>query len=246
MTEPHALATPDVVPAAPDSASRWEDFVDIFHAPAQVFARRAHAGFGIPMLVVTVVGAAIFFATYNATAPAFDADIARSMAAAAKQGATAEQLSAGSGVATVFVKVMAVIGPPIAIFMTGLLLWLAGKVVGAKQTLNAAILVAAFANVPRLLGALLGGVVALLADASTLTSRHALGFGPARFMDADASSPVLLVLASRLDLFTLWATLLLAIGLAVTGKVSRQQGAIAAALVWLVGMLPELSGALRQ
>lgn len=236
----------DLPPVAERSASRWEDFIDIFYAPAQVFARRASSGFGIPMLVVTLVGAAIFFATYNATAPAFDADIGRSLAAAAKQGATPEQVAAGSSAATVFLKVMVVVGPPVVIFCTGLVLWLLGKLVGARQTLNAAILVAAFANVPRLLGALLGGVLALLVDASTLTSRHAIGFGPARFLDPDSTSPVLLVMASRLDPFTIWATVLLAIGLAVTGRISRPQAGIAAGLVWLAGMLPELSGALRQ
>lgn len=239
-------AAPDTPPAVTQDASRWEDFIDIFYAPAQVFARRASSGFGIPMLVVTLAGAAIFFATYNATAPAFEADISRSLAAAATQGATAEQVAAGSGAAMVFLKIMAFVGPPVLIFCTGLVLWLAGKLVNARQTLNAAILVAALANVPRLLGALLGGVQALLLDPSTLTSRHALGFGPARFMDPDAVSPVLLAMASRFDPFTLWVTVLLAIGLAVTGRISRPQAAIAAGLVWIAGMLPELSTALRQ
>ena len=44
----------------------------------------------------------------------------------------------------------------------------------------------------------------------------------------------------------IWVTVLLAIGLYVVGKVSKQQAAIAAAITWVVGALPVVFGALRQ
>jgi len=50
----------------------------------------------------------------------------------------------------------------------------------------------------------------------------------------------------RIDVFTIWVTVLVAIGLAVTGKISRGKAAIAAAIVWLVGALPTLASALRS
>jgi hypothetical protein len=56
----------------------------------------------------------------------------------------------------------------------------------------------------------------------------------------------MIALASRVDLFTIWVTVLLAIGLHVVGKVSRQQAAIAAAITWVVGALPVVFGAIRQ
>jgi hypothetical protein len=46
--------------------------------------------------------------------------------------------------------------------------------------------------------------------------------------------------------FTIWVTVLLAIGLYVVGKLSKQQAAIAAAIVWVIGALPAVFGALRQ
>ena len=49
----------------------------------------------------------------------------------------------------------------------------------------------------------------------------------------------------RLDVFTIWVTVLLAIGLAVTGNVSRSRAAIAAAIVWLLGAAPLLLQAAR-
>ena len=44
---------------------------------------------------------------------------------------------------------------------------------------------------------------------------------------------------------TIWVTTLLAIGLSVTGKVSRGNAAIAGMLVWILGSLPGLIQALR-
>jgi hypothetical protein len=63
-------------------------------------------------------------------------------------------------------------------------------------------------------------------------------------MDPDGSQ-VMLALASRVDLFTIWVTVLLAIGLHVVGKITRQQAGIVAGLTWVVGALPAVFGALR-
>lgn len=229
-----------------DRAARWEDYVDILYAPSRVFARRAADGFWLPMLVVTVVGAAIFFASFDAMAPVMDAEFARSSAAAIRRGATPEMMAKGRAIGEKLVKVMAVIAPPVLMFLTGLLLWLAGRLVGARQTLNAAITVAAFASVPRILAAVLGAAQAVMMDPSALTSRYSVGFSPARLLDVTTDSPLLVALAGRLDLVTIWSTILLAIGLAVTGRISRGRAAVAALLVFVASSLPEVLGALRQ
>jgi hypothetical protein len=64
-------------------------------------------------------------------------------------------------------------------------------------------------------------------------------------MDPDNASQVLIALAARVDLFTIWITVLLAIGLHVVGKIPKQQAAIVAAITWAVGALPAVFGALR-
>ena len=43
-------------------------------------------------------------------------------------------------------------------------------------------------------------------------------------MDPDNASQVMLALASRVDLFTIWVTVLLAIGLHVVGKIPQAGG----------------------
>jgi hypothetical protein len=78
-----------------------------------------------------------------------------------------------------------------------------------------------------------------------LTSVNSVSFSLARFMDPDHTSAVLIALASRVDVFTIWVTVLLAIGLSVVGRIPRQQAAIAAAIVWLLGAIPAVIGAAR-
>lgn len=227
-------------------AARWEDFIDIFYNPSAVFARRANSGFGLPMLIVTLLIGGIMLVTFNALQPVMDAEFARVIAKASQapnwKPEMAETMRTVGGVTA---KIGGFIGTPIAIFITGLVLWMVGKFFDAKQTLNAALVVTAYSFVPRVLAAVLTVVQALVLNPDGLNGMNRLGFGPARFLDPDVASPAMVALASRLDLFTIWCTVLLAIGLSVTGKIPRSKAAIAAALVWLLGALPALAQAAR-
>ncbi|MDB4899389.1 MAG: Yip1 protein, partial [Gemmatimonadetes bacterium] len=145
-----------------------------------------------------------------------------------------------------FQKVGVFIILPVTMFVVGLMLWLCGKLVDARQTLGAALMVTCYAYVPKVLEAVLAGVQALVLDPSSLNGRFRLTFGIGRFLDPDATSPILLALVGRIDLFTIWVTVLLAIGLSVTGKVPRQRAALAAALVWALGAVPGVLQALSS
>ena len=70
-----------------------------------------------------------------------------------------------------------------------------------------------------------------------------LGLG--RFFNPDTANPLLLALIGRIDVITIWVTVLLAVGLSITGKISRGQAALAAALVWLIGAVFPVIGAIR-
>jgi hypothetical protein len=83
-------------------------------------------------------------------------------------------------------------------------------------------------------------------DPASLNGQYRVSLSAARFLDPDVASPVLVGLLSRIDLFTIWVTVLIAIGLAVTGKISRAKAAIAAAVIWLLGALPAFATALRS
>ena len=243
----NAEAVRDVEPA-PTKVGLWEDFVDIFYAPSSVFARRSDGKFGMPLLILIVVATALFFLTKNAMQPVMDSEFARQSAALLKKNPnmTAEQLAGGRGFFESFGFLFVSIGLTLAVIMTGLTLWVVGKLFDAKESASAAIMIATYAEVPRLVQALTNAAQGLLMSPDKQTSMNAVSFSLARFLDPDTASPVIIGLASRVDLFTIWITVLLAIGLHVIGRIPKQQAYIAAAIVWLLGVVPTLLGALRS
>jgi hypothetical protein len=225
--------------AAESTASWWEDFIDIFYTPSSVFARRAGSGFFVPMLVVTLLAGGLYLMNSAVWSPIMDAEMSRSMAKQSQQ-LTPEQLERVRGVTGTIAKVGAFIFMPVGIFLTGLMLWICGKFVEAKQTLGQALMVTSYAFLPRVLEGLVVSVQGLLLDPNSFDGRWRVSLGFGRFFDPDTTSPALLSLIGRLDVFTIWVTVLLAIGLAVTGKIPRSRAAIAAAIVWVLGAVPLL------
>jgi hypothetical protein len=232
-------------PAKP--ASYWEDFIDIFYAPSEVFKRRENSGFAVPMFVLTLVIGILAIAMSGAFRPIMDAEFSRGMAAAMRQNPnlTPEMAEKGRAFGEVFAKIGAFIFVPVGMFLVGLFLWLCGKLVDARQTLAAAIMVAAYSFTPRALETLVKAVQALFMDPASLNGQYRISLSPARFLDPDTASAMTIALLSRLDVFTIWITVLLAIGLSVTGKIPRSRAAIAAGLVWLLGALPVIVAAAR-
>jgi hypothetical protein len=234
--------------APKEKASVIEDFIDIFYAPATVFARRANSSFWIPTIFVAICVGLLFFGNASRLEPIMDAEYQRTVAATMKANpqVTPEMMERGKAFAQTVTKVGAFIGVPIAIMLIGLVLWISGKMVDAQQTLGAALMVAAYSYMPRVLGGIAGAVQAFALDLSKMTSQYQLTFSPARFLDPETTSPILLAVASRFDVFTIWVTILLAIGLSVTGKIPRSKAAIAAVIVWVLGAVPVIYGASRM
>lgn len=237
----------DAVDPTPSKAGLWEDFVDIFYAPSSVFARRSNGQVGLAFLFLIVVGTILVFLTKNAMQPVMDAEFARQSAAAMRRNPniTAEQMASGRGFFETLGPFLFAIGLALSILATGFVLWLVGKLFDAKESVLAAIMIATYSEVPRLVQILVNAAQALFMSPEKLNGINSVGLSPARFMDPDQASAVAIALASRVDLFTIWVTVLLGIGIYVVGKVNKQQAAIIATIVWVIGALPAVLGALR-
>jgi len=232
--------------AAAAKTSFWEDVIDIFVSPAAVFRRREKTSVWPPMLFVALSIAVIFFATFNTLEPIFDAEFSRRTAKMMAQNPalTPEMLEKMRGVQTGVAKYGLSIVMIVTMFVLGSVSWLVGKMFDSKQTFNAALVVAAWAYMPRILGALINAIQGLLMDPAQLTSLLAISLSPARFMDPDTTNPILLQMAGRLDLITIWVTVLLAIGLVVTGKVTKGRAAVYGVIMWILGSLPQIRQAM--
>jgi len=229
----------------PESPSIWDDFIDIWTSPTALFARRADGKWGHAMIFFVVLGAILFFGTRGATAPIFEAEMARGMAASSQQ-LTPEQLEAGRSVARVMTPIMVVIGGPILLLLLALGVWLATKLMGGAISFAQGLTIACFAEFPRLVEAVSTAVQAMLMEESALTGRYSVSLGVGRFFDPDTAHAALLALVGRIDIFTLWITVLVTIGIKVVGKRSTDQAVMAGAIVWLLGALPTVVPALFQ
>lgn len=242
---PHPM-TGSAAPTA-QKASVVEDFVDIFVTPSAVYERRRDSSAWLPLIVVTVVLTLAYIASSGAMQPILDAEYERGLQATleANPQLTAEQLQQGRAIAQAVGKFAIIVGTPVAIFVTGLLLMLTGKLVDAQVKLGSSVMITAWAFVPRIIGSVLTAVQLLFLRPESLDGMYRVSLGPARFMDPDTASPLLLAIAGRFDLFVLWTTVLLGIGLAVVARIPRSSAMLAAGAVWALAALPALYGALR-
>lgn len=228
-------------PAAPppERAALWEDFLEIFIKPADVFERRRASGFAIPLLVLTVLFAVLFFGLKGAFQPMMDAENARAIARVmAKNPQITEEMIAGNrAMGEKLAPLMVTIGVPIAVLFVGLFTWGAGKMVGATTTLGAATMIATYSYFPRLLELLVSGAQVLLLPEEQITGRASVSLGAARVLDPDTASSALMAVLMRVDVFTLWVTFLVAVGLRVVGKVPMNKALVAAGVVWVLGGL---------
>ena len=239
----------DSAPAAPTppKASLVEDFVDIFTSPREVFARRANSGFFLVMVIVTLLIGGLFLVNRGTMESIMDAEFARGMAEAVKKnpGMTQDQIDAAKKFGGYTMNIGAFIFVPIAMLLTGLCGWLTAKMLGARLSYQAATMVATYAFIPRVIEAIGVSVQGLLIDTSALHGRFQLSLGVGRFLDPEMS-PGLLGLLGRIDVFTLWETVLIAIGIATIAKLAKEKAIAAGAIMWVFGALPSLWTLIRS
>jgi len=124
-------------------------------------------------------------------------------------------------------------------------LWIVTKVTGLAVGFGHAVMIATLSFYPMIVEQLVNAAQALLLPDGAITSRYSVSLGPARFLDPTASSMALAVLG-HIDVFTIWTAVLMAIGLKVVARASTAQAVVAAAAVWLIGLLPGVLGAIQS
>jgi hypothetical protein len=243
MTDPAAAPAP----AQPEKANLFEDFVDIFGSPATVFARRATSSPMMPFLIVCVLLIGMFVVNKNLMAPIMDAEMQKGFEAAMKANPnlTPEMMERMKGTTQTFAVVGAAVFVPISVLVLGLVTWAVGRAFGGTLSYGSAVLIASFAWIPRVVEAVLNSVQGLVLDVSKMTSHYQLTLSAARFLDPSTASPMVLGLLGRVDLITIWVTVLVSIGLVAAGKMPKEKVIVAGIVMWVVGAIPALYGAWR-
>lgn len=228
-----------------EQTSLIEDLTDIFYNPSGVLARRAAGNLLGVGLILMVLYSILSIASLSALEPLWEAEFARGMATALEENPEiATQLEGARAFTSLMTIVGGVLFIPLIALIVGGLIRLLSIPFDAKLTFKVSAMIAIYAQFPRLLQQILNVVQGYILSPDALTSRFAIGFSPARFLDVETTAPILMVLAERFDLFTIWATVIIGIGFKVLGKLPTRSAIAAASLVWLIVALPAIVGAL--
>jgi hypothetical protein len=227
--------------------SVWEDLLEIFYAPTAVFERRRETpAFGLALIILVILMLGLAFAFRGLMEPVFDAEFKRGMVQAMKQNPqlTPEMMERGRSMAQKFMLVGVGLFWLVIPLVLGIVLWFVGKLMESKAELGQIVMVATYAMFPRVLETILGAVQMLVLPEGSIRGRYSLSLGIGRFLDPDGSQ-LLMAILGRVDVFTLWVTVLLGIGLSVMGRIPRGRAFLAAGLMWVIGAIPGLWQAVR-
>jgi hypothetical protein len=227
MIEEQAVAGPtDEKPA-----SRWEDYIDVFIAPVELFRRRAHDKVSTPLLTLMGLGIVLYFILLPANQMIMRAGIPDDPNAA-------QFMERFGGIFSIVGAVMVPIMYGIMIAVAAALLWLVGRFASIRIDYNRAALIATYAGFIFLLASTVGLVAVVIHGEAGLDIVRDLSFGPLRFIGSEEMNASLTALLRRFELFTLWQAALWAIGIREIYKVSTMHAAVVAGFAWLLGAIP--------
>ncbi|WP_396219960.1 YIP1 family protein [Gemmatimonas sp.] len=226
------------ISADASKGSVFEDVLEVLWAPAKVFDRSRANGVGMYILVLTAITLVIVLATKGLIQPYIDAnfDVQLQQMAARGKPMPAEALAAAQKFAVYGFIATGVLMIPIGAVITGLLIFVGGKVVSARSTFGQAMLIATLASVPRVLSFIATAVQGALADPQSIRSFSDASLGAARFVDPVATSPALMAILANLDIFNVWQFVIMAVGISVVGRVERSAAVIGALVAWGLGV----------
>ena len=212
----------------------WEDIIDVFLSPAELFERRRHSPVAPPLFMLLGCSIAIYLLTLPANAIIMRA----SMPANPQAAAMIEQWGM---LFTLVGAIFVPIGLLVGVAFSALLIWLFGKLFDLPTAFGSAVTIATYAGFIFLLAQIAGSIVVLFLGEGRIDNVQAdLSFGLLRFLDADALSAPLLPLLQRLDIFAIWQAVLLAIGVRVVYRATAVQAGVVAALTWALSALPQV------
>ena len=243
------MTTPDVVTTAPpQDASVMDDIIEIFYAPSRVFERRRiNPKFGAAFLILVVLFAIGTWVMLRNLAPVMDAQMSRQMAEAMRKNPqlTQDQLEQGRRIGQMIAPISGIFIAVIATLILGVVIWVVGKFFDSKADVKHGLMIATLASFPRVIDLILAAVLAMVVGTENVPNMLAATPSLARFAPAGLS-PQLLGLLSRVSIGVVWATILIAIGLHVVGRIPKGRAYAAAIIIWVLGSALAVASAARS
>jgi hypothetical protein len=236
------MDTIDTTTPPVEQKSRWEDYIDVFFSPGELFRRRANDRLGPPLITLLILATAFYYILL----PAQKMIMRAQMESAMPEGG----LPPG---AEKMMNIMPLLGgimqPIIYLIMTALtafLLWALCRAVGAKPTFKQMMIVSTYSMFIGLLGQIAGSISVMLHGPVGLEPMKHMAFGVTRFMDTKTTSKALLGLLSIFSIFAIWQAVVWAIAVHVVTGVSKGKAAVVAVGTWILTGLPAIIGGLMS
>jgi hypothetical protein len=235
-------------PAVANDASVMDDILEIFYAPSRVFARRRdNPRFWAAFFIFSILLALGMWVMMRNYADVLDAQMTRQMEAqmAKNPRLTPEMAERSRHIGQMIAPIGAVVAGIVSTLILGVIVWIVGKLFDAKADLRHGLLIATFASFPKIIDLVIAAVQALAMGTAGITNMLAATPSLARFAPAGAP-PLVLGVLSRFSIGTIWATILIGIGLHIVGRMSKGRAYTAAVVIWLLGTGLALLGAARN
>lgn len=245
MTSPEGVMP---APAVANDASVMDDIIEIFYAPSRVFARRRdNPRFWAAFFIFSILFALGIWVMMRNYADVLDAQISRQMQAqmAKNPQITPEMAERSRHIGQMIAPIGAVVAGVVATLILGLVVWLVGKLFDAKADLRHGMMIATFASFPKIIDLVIAAILALTTGTAGVTDMMAATPSLARFAPA-GSPPLMLGVLSRFSIGTIWATILIGIGLYTVGRMTKGRAYTAAVVIWLLGTGLALFSAVRN
>ena len=232
MTDPMISQTP--TSAAPVKSSTWEDVLDIFYAPRQVFERRRDGKYLIALLALCLLSVAVYYLSLQMNEALQDVEMTRTFR---ERNFTPDQMAQAKAGAAKFAGLLVYFLPifvAIGSWISGVIIMVLGNMMGGKFNFAQGTTIAVLAAMPELLGRVLVGVQGLFIDTSTAAHRYSFSFNASRFLPGGTNN-WLLKLGALVDPFVIWGIILIGVGAFIIGKMEKEKAAVLAIVVALVG-----------
>ncbi|NUQ21888.1 MAG: YIP1 family protein [Gemmatimonadaceae bacterium] len=242
------MTTPEIVSAPASQPSVLDDIIEIFYAPSRVFARqRDNPRFWGAFIILSILFALGVWVMMRNLASVMDAQMSRQMAEALRKNPqlTQDQLERGRRIGEMMAPISGLFIAVITTLILGVVIWVIGKFFDSKADVNQGLMIATFASFPKVIDLILAAVLALVLGTDNIPNMLVATPSLARFAPTGIA-PQLLGLLSRLSIGIVWATILIAIGLHVVGRIPKARAYAAAVIIWLLGSALVIATAARS
>jgi hypothetical protein len=224
---------PDAESAVEPPASRWEDYIDVFASPVELFRRRADDRLAPPLVTLLLLAVVFYFIMLPANSMVMRASLGDNPDAAAMMDrfGTLLQILGSIVVPLTYLFMLAVSAATLLVI---------GRIAEIRTDFSRLMLIVTYAGFVYLLAQMAGGVAIMLQGAAGLDVIRHLSFGPLRFIGSADMNPVATALLRRFELFTIWQTVLWGIGIAVIYNVGRARAFTVAFAAWALLALPAI------